>query len=238
MLKLRSIRTTAGLLAAMLGLTVVAVALHGYGLPPTRLQSPSEQLSFLVGWGEVFGVLFAGLLGATFFTGEVRHGTIRPTLLVAPRRGRVVAAKCVAVSVAGLLFGLAATSAAAATGRAALAARGLDAVLDGGDYALLMAGGVAAAAVWAVIGLGIGATVRSHVPTLVGLVTWLLFVEGALVDNLPSVGRFAPGALGQSLSGLHPDRLLAPATGGFLLVLYAIGAVAVGTLATTRRDFE
>jgi ABC-type transport system involved in multi-copper enzyme maturation permease subunit len=238
MLKLRSTRTTAGLVASMLVLVVAAVVLHGYGLPASKLETPADQLTFLVGWGEVLGAIFAGLAGAISFTGEVRHGTIRPTLLATPRRGRVVAAKCLTGSLAGLVFGLVATSVAAATGRIALAVQGIDVALDGGDYALLIAGGAAAAALWAVIGLGVGAIVRNQVPTIVGLLAWLLFVEGVLVDNAPGLGRFAPGALGQSLSGLHPDTLLAPALGALLLAVYATGALAAGTVATVRRDVE
>ena len=236
LLKLRSTRTAAGLLGALLGLVVTAVVLHGYGVPSANLEISSGQLTFLVGWGEVLGSLFAGLLGAISFTEEIRHGTIRPTLLVTPRRGRVIASKGLVVMLAGLVFGLVATSAAAVTGRITLAARGLDVALDGGDYLLLIAGGAAAAALWAMIGLGVGATIRSQVPTIVGILAWVLFVEGILVDNAPSLGRFAPGALGQSLSGLHPGTLLAPANGAALLALYALGALATGSVMTIRRD--
>ena len=236
LLKLRSTRTAAGLLGALLGLVVTAVVLHGYGVPSANLETPSGQLTFLVGWGEVLGSLFAGLLGAMSFTEEVRHGTIRPTLLVTPRRGRVIAAKGLAAMLAGLVFGLVAASVAAVTGRVTLAARGLDVTLDGGDYVLLIAGGAAAAAMWAVIGLGIGATIRSQVPAIVGILAWVLFVEGMLVDNVPSLGRFGPGALGQSLSGLHPDTLLAPSISAALLALYALGALAAGSAMTIRRD--
>lgn len=237
-LKLRSTRTAAGLLASMLGLVVTAVLLHGYGLPAERLQASSDQLTLLVGWGALLGALFAGLIGAMSFTGEIRFGTIRPTLLVTPRRGRVVAAKCLASSLAGLVFGLVGTSAAAVTGRIVLAARGLDATLDGGDYALLIAGGAVAAALWAALGLGVGAIVRSQVPTIVGILAWVLFVEGILLDNAPLLGRLAPSALGQAVSGLRPDTLLAPALGALILALYAASAVAVGTVASIRRDFE
>jgi ABC-2 type transport system permease protein len=237
MLKLRSTRTTAGLAVAMLGVVVTAVGLHGYGLPASKLDTAADQLTFLIGWGEVLGALFAGLLGAMSFTGEVRYGTIRPTLLVTPQRSRVVASKCLAGSMAGFVLGLLATSIAAATGWIVLDARGLDVALDGGDVLQLIAGGAAAAALWAVIGLGVGAIVRNQVPTLVGLLAWLLFIEGVLVDNVSGVGRFAPGALGQAASGLHPDRLLAPALGALLLAIYAAAALAAGAVATTRRDF-
>jgi ABC-2 type transport system permease protein len=237
LLKLRITRTIPGLMASMLGLIVTAVVLHGYGLPAARLDTASDQLTFLVGWGEVLGALFAGLLGALSFTGEIRHGTIRPTLLATPRRTRVVGAKVLAASLAGLVLGVVATSLAMATGRIVLAVRGVDVALDGADYALLIIGGAVAAGLWAVIGLGIGAVVRNQVPTIVGLLAWLLFVEGVLVDNAPGLGRFAPGALGQSVSGLHPDRLLGPAAGALLLAVYAVGAVVAGTVATVRRDF-
>ena len=236
LLKLRSTRTAAGLLGALLGLVVTAVVLHGYGVPSANLETPSGQLTFLVGWGEVLGSLFAGLLGAMSITEEIRHGTIRPTLLVTPRRGRVVASKGLAALLAGLVFGLVATSAAVVAGRITLAARGLDVTLDGGDYGLLIVGGAGAAAMWAVIGLGVGATIRSQVPTIVGILAWVLFVEGMLVDNVPGLGRFAPGALGQSLSGLRPDTLLAPSIGAALLALYALGALAAGSVMTIRRD--
>lgn len=237
MLKLRSTRTTVGLLGALLALVATAVVLHGYGVPEEDLAAPSGQLTLLVGWGAVLGALFAGLLGAMSFTEELRHGTIRPTLLVTPRRGRVVAAKCVATFLAGGEFGLAATSVAAVSGRIALAARGQAVTLDSGDYVLLIAGGAAAAALWAVVGLGVGALIRSQVPTIVGLLAWVLFVENLLVGNAPGVGKFAPGALGQAMSGLHPDTSLAPVSSAVLLALYAVGAVTTGTAAATRRDF-
>lgn len=109
--------------------------------------------------------------------------------------------------------------------------------LDGGDYALLLAGGAAAAALWAAIGVGVGAVVRNPVPTVVGICTWLLFVEGLLVGEAGSigdVGRYLPGALGNAASGQVP--MLAPGLAVLLLALYAAAAAAAGWVATTRRD--
>jgi len=236
LLKQRSTRTTTSLLAAMLGLVLLAVLLHGLALPADKLTSRSDQLTVLVGWGEVLGALFAGLLGAMSITGEIRHGTIRPTVLVTPRRGRVIAAKAVVGMLTGIVFGVVATGVAAGAGSIALAARGLDIQLDGGDYALLLAGGAAAAALWAVIGLALGAVVRNQVPVVVGILAWLLFVEERLVQSIPDFGRLAPGALGRAISGQDPGTLLAPALGVLLLALYAAAAAVVGWLATTRRD--
>ncbi|MQA74329.1 MAG: ABC transporter permease subunit [Solirubrobacterales bacterium] len=238
LLKQRSTRTGLGLFAGMLGLVLLVVLLHGFGLAAEGLEGSSDQLMVL-GRGEFLAVLFAALLGALSVTNEIRHGTIRPTFLVSPWRGRVVAAKVWASALIGAGFGLAACALAAGVGTAALRLRGIDVELDGGDYALLLAGGTAAAALWAAIGVGLGAIVRDQVPTLIGICAWLLFVEGLLVGDVAgvaeNVGRFAPGALGQALSGQDPDTLLAPALGAPLLALYATAAAAAGWIATTRR---
>jgi ABC-2 type transport system permease protein len=239
LLKQRSTRTNVGLLVALLGLVLLAVLLHGFGLPAGNVDTRSEQLDVVVGWGEKLGAVFAGLLGAMSITGEIRHGTIRPTFLVTPGRVRVVAAKALASLSVGAGFGLIATALAAGVGSAALRARGIENQLDGGDYALFVAGGTAAAALWAAIGVGVGALVRSQVPTLIGICAWLLFVEGLLVGDLTGVGdvgRFAPGAAAAAISGQDPDTLLAPAAGLVLLALYAGAASLAGALATDRRD--
>jgi ABC-2 type transport system permease protein len=239
LLKQRSTRTNVSLLTALLGLVVLAVLLHGFGLPAGSIDGRPEQLTMVLGWGEKLGALFAGLLGAMSITGEIRHGTIRPTFLITPRRARVVAAKVLASLSFGAGFGLIATALAAGAGSAALGTRGIDNQLDGGDYALFVAGGTVAAALWAAIGVGIGALVRNQVPTLIGICAWLLFVEGLLVGDLTGVGdigQFAPGAAAAAMSGQDQDALLAPALGVVLLVLYAGAATVAGALATDRRD--
>ena len=237
--KQRSTRTGLGLFGAMLGLVLFVVLLHGFGLAAESVDSASKQLTVLFGWGQVLGALFAALLGAMSITGEIRHGTIRPTFLVNPWRGRVVAAKVWASMLIGTGFGLVAGAVAAGVGTAALRTRGIDFRLDAGDYALLVTGGAAAAALWAAIGVGLGAVVRNQVPALVGICAWLLLVENLLVGDLgdvDDVGRLLPGAAGKAISGQDPDTLLAPGVGLVLLALYAAAAALAGRLATSRRD--
>lgn len=240
LLKQRSTRTVLGLLGAMVGLVLLAVLLHSFGLPADSLGDASRQLMIL-GRGEFLGVLFAALLGALSVTSEIRHGTIRPTFLVTPRRARVVAAKVSIGIMLGAAFGLVAGAVGAVAGAAAFNARGIDLRLDGWDYGLLVAGAVVAAALWAAIGVGIGALVRSQVPTLVGICAWLLLVEGLLADAtgyLGDVGRFLPGSAAAGLSGQGPDTLLAPGAGLALLLGYAIALPLAGAYAMLRRDVE
>ena len=238
LLKQRSAPTNLGLFAGMLGLVLFAVLLHGFGLAAESIGSSSDQL-MVFGRGEFLGALFAALLGALSITGEIRHGTIRPTFLVTPRRGRVIAAKVWVSTLMGAGFGFVASALAAGVGAAALSVRGIDLQLDGGDYALLVAGGTGAGALWAAIGVGIGAVVRSQVPTVVGITAWMLFVEGLLVGDVAGVGdvgRYAPGAAAAAISGQDPDTLLAPAVGLVVLIVYALGAAVAGLVSTTRRD--
>jgi ABC-type transport system involved in multi-copper enzyme maturation permease subunit len=236
-LKQRSTRTLLGLFAAMLGLVLLAVLLHSL-LPAEDLADPHVQLMVL-GRGEFLGALFAALLGAMSVTAEVRHGTIRPTFLFTPRRGRVVLAKVGVSVVIGAGLGLVAGAAAVGVGAAAFRARGIELQLVGNDYVLLVVGSAAAAALWAAIGVGVGALVRNQVPVLVGICAWLLFVEGLLAGDLVAlgeIGRFLPGSAASAISGQDPDMLPSPAVGLALLAAYAAVAALAGGVATSRRD--
>jgi ABC-2 type transport system permease protein len=235
LLKQRSTFTNLGLFLAMLALVVLAVVLHAVAVPADRLQTTADQVQ-VFRFGALLGALFAGLVGALSITGEIRHGTIRPTFLVTPRRGEVVAAKVVISGLVGTVFGLVAAGVAVGVGSAALAAREISITLDAGDYTLMPLGGIAAAALWAPIGVGLGALVRNQVATLVAIFLWLFFIENLLVDFVPGAGKFAPGAAAAAITGLDPDRLLAPAFGALLLAAYAAATAAAGWIATLRRD--
>lgn len=239
LLKQGSTRTALGLFSSMLGLVLLAVVLHGL-LPADDLASRPTQLMIL-GRGEFLAVLFAGLLGAMSVTAEIRHGTIRPTFIVTPQRARVVASKAGVSLLLGIGFGLAAGGLALAVGSAVLGARDVDLLLTAGDMATLVVGSAVAAALWAAMGVGVGAVVRNQVPALVGICAWLLFVEGLLAGDLlglGTLGRFMPGMAAAAISGQEPEALLQPVIGLALLVAYAVVVDMVGAIAMSRRDVE
>jgi ABC-type transport system involved in multi-copper enzyme maturation permease subunit len=234
--KLITTRTNLGVAAGMVALIAVAVLLHTFGLPVDRLGNLAGQRGVLVDVGVRLGTLFAALLGALAITSEFRTGTIRPTLLVTPRRRTVIAAKTICVLVAGAITGLLAAGTAAGVGSIGLAGRGVTVHLAAGDITRLLLGATIAGALWAVIGLGVGAMVRAQVPTIVGLFAWMLFVENILSD-VPSWQKFAPGSLAQALGGQVREGILTSATAAAaLLIGYAALATVAGLTATVRRD--
>jgi len=233
LVKQRSTRTTLLLFLAMVGLVAFAVAMHVLTLSEADLSTRAGQLEvFQVGTRA--GLLFAGLAGAIAITAEIRYGTIRPTFLVTPRRGPVIAAKLAVSGLAGIAFGLVAEALMSAAATAGLAARGLDNQLTGGDYLQLLTGGAAAAALWAAAGVGVGALVRNQVGAIVGLCAWMFIIESVTEGFVPDAARFLPGGLGNALAGNTDD--LTPAVAALLLILYAAAAATSGWVATLRRD--
>ena len=236
LLKQRTTAATAGMAAAMVGVALTAIALHAFGLKATSLEDAGRQLGVFVDVGVNLGSLFAGMLGALAITGEIRHGTIRPTLLHTPQRSVVIGAKAVVAFATGAAYGALATGAAAGAGTLFLHLRGVAVHVGASDYGLLVGGGAAAAALWAVIGLGVGAVFRSQVPTIVGLLVWVLFIENFL-SSVPAAAKYAPAALARSVAGATDGTLHAPGLAAALLAVYAAVALAGGLRATIRGDF-
>jgi ABC-2 type transport system permease protein len=239
LLKQRTTRTNVLLMLWMIGLIVLVVALHVLSFSVEDLARHDNQVK-IVGLGTGIGALFAALLGALSITGEIRHGTIRPTLLATPRRTRVLVAKLIASALAGLVVGLLAEALTAGLEAAGLAARGVHVEITAGAYAQLLAGGALAAGLFAAIGVGVGAIVRNQVAAVVGLCVWLLFVEPLLLGDVPGTAKFAPdasaGAIAGAIQGQTADNLVAPLLGVLLLAAYTAIAGAAGATAITRRD--
>jgi ABC-2 type transport system permease protein len=234
-LKLRTTRTGWWLLLVMLGLVVLAVLLHGFGLGKPELGQAHNQLRVLT-VGETLGAVFAALLGALSITAELRHGTIRPTFLASPRRSRVIVAKAIVSFFAGAAFGLIATAVAIGIGTAAFGVRGITSQLGSADYLQLLAGGAAASALWAVVGVGVGSLVRNQVAAIVGIFVWLQIIENLLIDSASKVSRFMPGALAQSMAGSKQGALSSPLAALFLLIVYSLLVVLIGGIRTSRTD--
>jgi ABC-2 type transport system permease protein len=233
-LKIRSTRTTLGLVLGMIALLVLFALLVGLLTKAGNLTSKEDQRG-LFGVGSIAGV-FSALAGVLLVTSEYRFGTIRPTFLFTPRRSRVITAKLAASLAAGLALGLVAEAVGFTIGYACLAGRGIPLALNGGDITLLVLGTIAAIALWGAIGVGIGAIVRNQVGTVIGLLAWGFIVENLLFAFVPTIGRLTPGQAQNALTGLTTNHLLSPAAGGAVLIAWTLGLALAGLALTARRD--
>ncbi len=233
-LKIRSTRTTLGLLAGMTALVVLVVVLTGVFAKSSDLIGTSNQLS-LLSYGS-FAIVFAGLAGVLLVTSEYRYGTIRPTLLFNPSRARVLIAKLVASFLAGIIFSVVAEGAGLIAGLLILTARGLPLTLSGGDIGLLIGGTIAGTALWAALGVGLGSLIRNQVGALIVLLSWIFVVEPLVFAFVPSVGRWFPGQAVNALTGLASAHLLAPAAAAAVLVLWASSLAVAGNALMARTD--
>jgi ABC-2 type transport system permease protein len=234
LLKVRSTRTTAGLLTGMILLTLLFVILSGLLSHPDTLASQRDQLN-LFGNGGV-ALIFSSLAGVLLVTSEYRYGTIHPTLLFTPRRQRVLTAKLTAGMLAGLAFGAVAVGVAVGIGSIILAARGIPSALHDRQLALLIAGGLAGIALRGALGVGLGAIVRNQVAAVIGLLAWDFVINGVLFGLAPSVGRFMPTLAANALMGLKTPHLLPPAAGGAVLVAWTLTLALAALVLTQRRD--
>ena len=236
LLKIRSTRTTIGLVLGMIALILLFSLLSGLLTKAPHLTSTEDQRGVL-SVGSLAGV-FSALAGIMLVTSEYRYGTIRPTFLFTPKRPRVLAAKLAAGLLAGLVFGIAGEGLGYGIGYAALRGRGIHLVLNGNQTALLLLGTIAGTALWGAIGVGLGAIIRSQVGAIIGLLAWGFVAENLLIAFLPAVGRYTPVHAGDALIGLTTNHLLHATAGGLVLLAWTIALALAGITLATHRDVD
>jgi ABC-type transport system involved in multi-copper enzyme maturation permease subunit len=177
------------------------------------------------------------LLGILGMAGEFRHQTITQTFLVTPDRGRVVAAKLIAYPLAGITLTLIILAFTAAVATGWLAAKGITPSLLDARLGRVLLGAVLAAGLCGLVGVGVAALVRNQVAALVGVLVWVLLIEGLLMSllNAPSLGKWLPSAAAAALTnpgGAQLSRLAA----SLMLAGYALALALAGTRLVVRRD--
>ncbi|RAY17179.1 ABC transporter permease [Actinomadura craniellae] len=248
LLKIRSTRMWLGMLALSLGFTLLGlgffIALAGVemngqpGLPPVT--DPETVRGFYASASG--GVLFMMILGIIGITGEYRHQTITQAFLTTPGRNRVLIAKLISYSLFGAAFGVANVVFTVAIALPALAIKGGSTSLLDHDVPIILGGTVLAMALYALVGLGLGALIRNQVAAIIVAVGWTQLVESLLTVLVPSVGQWLPVGAVRAITrvtgfggGAELDTL--PVWGGTLLLLgYGLAFAAIATVTTVRRD--
>lgn len=184
------------------------------------------------------GYIFTLILGILGMTTEYRHMTITATLLAEPRRSRLVGAKMIAYLAAGFVYALVIIGVSLMIVVVLIAALGYSLTLPGLDLTRILAGGLLATTLYAILGLSVGALIKNQVAAIVGALVWIFLAEALLIQLLPQVGKWLPGgAVGAMMGSSAASGRLLPVWGGALLfVAYIFVIAAAGVLLTERRD--
>ena len=143
--------------------------------------------------GTFFGLIPLIVVAAMFMTAEYRRGLIWVSLTAAPRRGRLLAAKAVAIGAVGFVAGLVAATLAIAVGMPLLRRAGpLAWPVSLLTEARMVAGTGALLAVAAVLALAIGTVVRRSAPAIASAIV-VIFVPYLFAFG-PLAGRQAQGS--------------------------------------------
>jgi ABC-2 type transport system permease protein len=240
--KLATTRLVYGLAAAMAAFAVLIVAANAAGVEGAPPLSAYSFPAFVAAPTKLLAgaALLLGILG---MTGEFRHQTVTQTFLVTPDRGRVVAAKLVAYPLAAIALALATLAFTAAVAAGWLAAKGItpSSLLDarlGRVVGVVLLGAVLAAGLCGLVGVGVAALVRNQVAALVGMLVWVLVVEGLLMSLLhaPSLSKWLPSAAAKAAITSPGGAQLSRWGGTLLLAAYALALALVGTRLVVRRD--
>ena len=232
--KLRSTRTNLGLLAGMIALILLTVLLNGLITEKPELAGLESQYAVLS--SGTAAALFAALIGVMAITSEFRHGTIRPTFVVAPRRSRVIIAKVLASLLMGVLFGFAAIGLSFGIGYAILAVRDVPLALSSSEVLWLVLGTPVLTAAWAALGVGFGALARNQVFAVIALICWAMIVDNLIRGLVPSIGGYTLVGASAAIVADPTDYVLSATAGGLLLLGYVAAFVAAGAVLVTRRD--
>ncbi|MFJ7275603.1 ABC transporter permease [Kitasatospora sp. NPDC098663] len=192
-------------------------------------------------FGTNFAQLAFGVLGVLVAAGEYSTGMIRSTLAAVPRRLLVLWSKAAVYGVVVLLLGTVGVFVAFAADSGILSGtRAAMTFSDAGVLRGLLGAGLYLALV-GVIGVALGALLRSVAGGISVLVASLMLVPG-LISLLPSswqdhISPYLPGNAGQAMFALHHDAAtLSPAAGLAVFLLWTVLALAGAAVRLMRSD--
>lgn len=237
-----TLAATAAVFAAV-GL-LFAARLGGYFGEP----SPAFVLRFVNAQAEVamgglnLAQLIAGVFGVLLITGDYATGMIRTTFAVVPRRLPVLWAKLLTLIGAALPV-LLITCAAVFMIAQPLLANGVirPAALDAGANLRVVVATALYLTGIAVLGLALGAILRSTAAAITALVALLFVLPGVLFLTLPDdwrdpVTRLLPSEAGDSFTGLIPDGgELSLVAGVIVFAIWLVAAVIAAAVLMRRR---
>lgn len=222
-------RTTAIFLAASAGLCLLITLLSL--LASDSVQTSQDLLDVLAG-AQFPALLILLVFGAVNMGGEARHGTQVATFLATPVRWRVIVAKAVAHSLAGVAAGALNTF----VGVVSIALFADAPWPSGGDLLLQSIGGILAGALLAAFGVAVGAILRNQAAAVAGALVYILAVEAILGAFIGFFSEYSIGAASGALITAGGVDDVSQGTGGLIVVAWVAAFTAIGALVVTKRD--
>ncbi|GAA2790244.1 ABC transporter permease [Saccharopolyspora taberi] len=150
-----------------------------------------------------YSTAFAAVFGGLAVAGEHRTRSITTTYLTANPRGSVLAAKFVAYTGMGVLYGLVNLLFSSLGG---LVGAGFDGFGDPGDWFAVGAAGLLAMVLWTLLGVGFGALVSSPIAVIVSLLVYKFVFEFIVTtfmtgSDAPWITAYLPGSAGNGIVG-------------------------------------
>jgi ABC-type transport system involved in multi-copper enzyme maturation permease subunit len=178
--------------------------------------------------------LFTLVLGATAVASEHRHGTIVGAFLVTPSRSRVILAKVITYTLAGVVFGIVVELAVLAEVSVWLAATGATIPFSSSVTSALVAGPVITGLA-AGTGVGISAAVPNQLGAVLLVIGWAMVVEQLVSGLLPGLAPWLPlSGVAAAIAFDNPE--VGEAAGVVLGVTYMILFAGLGVQLTKQRD--
>src|SRR5215471_923559 len=183
-----------------------------------------------------------GVLGVLLITSEYATGLIRTTLAAVPRRLPVLWGKATVLAAPVLAVSVPAAVAVFLAGQAILGRQHLSVSIGEPGVARAVIGSALYLAVAGLLGLALGALLRSTAGGVAALFG-LLFAAPILVGFLPGslsdeIGKYLPGAAGLAVTTVHADPAtsLAPWTGFGVFCAYAVVLLGFAAVRMRRGD--
>ncbi|MGH1488091.1 MAG: hypothetical protein ACRBK7_01650 [Acidimicrobiales bacterium] len=228
--ELMNVRSTPTAGALLVGSVLMAVASCVANLSLITVDELAEPQSLQLAMhaSTVATLVFALVAGLVSSTSDFRFGRIDQLLLSDPSRTRSFLVKAIVGAVTGVVYGVIGALAAVATIRTYFSFRDVPLETLSSDILRPALGVILGAALFAVIGIGVGTAIRNQPVAIAGSLALMLIVEPTALLGLPTVGKWLPGATGLALTNSPDPNLLAQASGGLLLAAWTAIALSVG----------
>lgn len=233
LMQLRTLRST---YAAALGLVALIVAITAGSLVDAGtkgLMTPDQLRAPVVAGAGVVSAIFLALLSAMRVSGEYRYATIAQRALAEPRRHRLIAAKLITYGALASIVAAVAFAFATAIALPMVAAKDVSLALTASGVLELGSRVVAAAGLFALLGVAVGFVTRSQ-PAAVVTVFGTFFAEKILGTVMGEASGYLPFGLLNSL--LDDGGVTSPGVAALVLAAIAAAMAVVAATSLTRRD--